>query len=153
MSTNVPYHLSNYKLHTMSTISPNLLQTACNVYNHPQPTTVCIQYLQSSPTNNRLHTIATIILNQQQTACNVHNLPQPTTDNIQCPQSSPTKYRLHIMSTIYHNQLQMAYNVKTPRFPRSRDRMQCQQPPPPKSQSLFPNFPNHFLNYRWNTIT
>lgn len=125
MSTNVPYHLSNRKLHTMSTISPNLLQTAYNVYDLPQPTTVCMQYLQSSPTNNGLHTIATIILNQQQTACNVHNLAQPTTYNIQCQQishptadciqclqSSSNNYIQHTMSTIIaSNQQQTAYNV------------------------------------------
>lgn len=168
MSTNVPYHLSNHKPHTMSTISPNLLQTACNVYDLPQPATVCIQYLQSSPTNNRLHTIATNILNQQQTACNVHNLTQPTTYNIQCPQTSPSNCRLHSMSTIILKQLHTTYNVhnrlqpttdciqclqsvitnyrwhkivKTPRFPRSTDRMQCQQTHPPNHGHCSPISP------------
>jgi hypothetical protein len=144
---------TNYSLYTIPTIFTNQQQTAYNRHNHPQPTTDSMQCSQSSTTNYRQHTMSTNFPIQLQTALNVYYHPQPTTDNIQCPQSSPTKYRLHIMSTIYHNQLQMAYNVKTPRFPRSRDRMQCQQPPPPKSQSLFPNFPNHFLNYRWNTIT
>jgi hypothetical protein len=43
---------------------------------------------------------------------------------------------VHTMSTICHNQLQMAYNVKTPRFPRSTDRMQCQQTQPPNHSFL-----------------
>ena len=157
MSTNVPYHLSTRKLHTMSTISPNLLQTAYNVYdlpqpaslyaiptiftnqqqtaynrhNHPQPTTDSMQCSQSCTTNYIQHTMSTNFPIQLQTAFNVYNHPQTTTYNIQCPQSPPTNNRLNTMSTICHNQLQMAYNVKTPRFPRSTDRMQCQQTHPP----------------------
>ena len=124
----------------MSTIFLNQLQSVCNTYNLHQPTTDCIQSPQSSSTNNRQHAMFTILHNQLhttynvnkfpiqlQTAFNVYNHPQTTTYNIQCPQSPPTNNRLHTMSTICHNQLQMAYNVKTPRFPRSTDRMQCQQ--------------------------
>jgi len=113
-----------------------------------------MQCSQSSTTNYRQHTMFTIILNQLQTTYNVHNLPQPTTDCIQCPQSFLTNYRWHRMSTIFPNQqqtaynvhnlhqlfpqLQMSYNVKTPRFPRSTDRMQCQQPPPPNHSHCSP---------------
>jgi hypothetical protein len=47
---------------------PIQLQTAFNVYNHPQTTTYNIQCPQSPPTNNRLHTMSTICHNPLQMA-------------------------------------------------------------------------------------